>query len=300
MQPITQRAAIQNVLLWCARLTWVVLPITTGNAFTDALQHWSTAPKIVAGILLWAVWAAGLVALLAPRPWGLTLLRVAAPAATLTTIVTVWSTSSGSASLAIGWSVLATVLALAPPVSLAAGNALAYGDELRFPLRIPTPLLLLPVPIAVLLIAAGAVTGPLLIADERLLIGVPALIVGWPVAAFLVRSLHALSRRWLVLVPAGVVVVDPLILTDPALMRREQVVALGRTVDDPSLARALDLRLGARRGSVTIRLREPYEFARRLGRTGTALAETDVVLVAPTQVTQMLDIASTRRLAVRG
>jgi len=300
MQPTTQRAAIQNVLLWCARLTWAVLPITTGNAFTDALQQWSTAPKIVAGILLWAVWAAGLVALLAPRPWGLTLLRVAAPAATLTTIVTVWSTSNASASLAIGWLLLATVLALAPPVALAAGNALAYGDELRFPLRIPTPLQVLPVPLAVLLIASGAVTGPLLIADERFVVGIPALIVGWPLAAFLIRSLHALSRRWLVLVPAGVVVVDPLILTDPALMRREQIVSLGRTVDDPSLARSLDLRLGARHGSVTITLHEPYEFARRLGRTGTALAETDVVLVAPIQVAQMLEVASTRRLAVRG
>ena len=65
-------------------------------------------------------------------------------------------------------------------------NALAYGDEVRFPLHIPTPLLFLPVPLAVVQlllvspdllgcpaclsgVAAGAATGEAVLAGSNLL-----------------------------------------------------------------------------------------------------------------------------------
>ena len=69
---------------------------------------------------------------------------------------------------------------------------MAYGDEIRFPLRIPLSLFLGPVPLAVLLIAAGVSAGPLLLADGRYVVGVVATVVGLPIAAALARSLHAL------------------------------------------------------------------------------------------------------------
>src|SRR2546423_9333287 len=137
------------VWLWCARAAWAVLPLTTGNALADALRGWSTGPARLATVLLWMAWAAGLLALFAPRPWSLTMLRVAGPLGVTCVVLAVTSTSAASAVLAIASVAVAVTLALSPAVARAAGNALAYGNEERFPLRIPTPLLLGPVPIAV-------------------------------------------------------------------------------------------------------------------------------------------------------
>jgi hypothetical protein len=283
--------------LWCARVSWAALPLTAGVALSDALDDWSDVPALVAAVLLWVAWVAGLVALLAPRPWGLTLLRVVAPCAVLVALASVTSTDAADAALAIVSALVAAGFALSPPVAQATGNALAYGDEVRFPLRIPLPLLLAPVPLAVLIIAAGIAAGPLLLADGRIVVGSLALVVGLTAAAFLARSVHSLSRRWLVLVPAGLVVVDPLILVDPVLMVREDVATVAPTSPAPLLDRALDLRLGSSAGSVTIALRAPVSFARRSGRTGGTLVDADVVLIAPTRRAQLLALARGRRMA---
>jgi len=179
-------------------------------------------------VLLWTAWAAGLLALLAPRPWGLTLLRVAAPIAVACTVLSITSTGAAPAAIAIASSVLAAALALSDPVAAAAGNALAYGDEVRFPMRIPTPLLIGPVPLAIALAAAGAVAGPLLLADANVITGIACTIVGVSIAWLVVRSLDALSHRWVVLVPAGIAIVDPLTLLEPVLVRRDAVSRVQR------------------------------------------------------------------------
>src|SRR4029077_10912408 len=79
--------------LWCARLAWVLLPVSVGAALSDALDSWSTGPARVATVLAWSAWSLGLVALLAPRSWGLTALRVLAPAAVVVAVLAAWSTS---------------------------------------------------------------------------------------------------------------------------------------------------------------------------------------------------------------
>jgi hypothetical protein len=289
---------MQNLWLWCARLLWVSLPITAAPAIADALGGWSSAPATVAAVLLWLAWAISLLALFAPRPWGLTFVRVAAPSGVAITILCAPAASGGAAAVAIAFMLAAAAVALSPIVAQFAGNALAYGDEVRFPLRIPLPLLCAPVPIAIALVTAGVATGPLLLADGRVVAGVVAVVLGIPLAAFLARSLHALSRRWLVLVPAGLVVVDPLILVDPAMMRRQQVSDVAAMAPAPDLDHALDLRLGAP-GGITIRLAEILPFARRRGRTDGAIVTTDTVLVAPTRRAAFLDAAGTRRLSRR-
>ena len=101
------------------------------------------------------------------------------------------------------------------------------------------------------------------------------------------------------MVPAGVVIVDPLILLDPVLMVRADVLGIGPTVPDPALARALDLRLGSRVGSLTIALSEPTSFSRRRGRTDGAMVDTDIVLIAPIRRAEVLTTADGRHLAKR-
>jgi hypothetical protein len=286
------------VSLWCARLTWVLLPVSAGGALSDALAGWSTAPASVAAVLLWAAWAIGLVALLAPRPWGLTALRIFAPAAVVLAVASVASTSAGSAVLAVSSSIVASGFALSSPVAQAAGNSVAYGDEVRFPLRIPVSLLLGPVPLAVVLVGAGATAGPLLIADGRTLIGLVVTPLGFAIAFPLIRSLHALARRWLVLVPAGIVLVDPITLADPVLMRREHIAGLRREqTASPTASGALDLRLGTRAGTIALTLHQPQSFARRRGRRDSELRAAEVVLVSTVRPAAVVATAGERRIA---
>ncbi len=282
---------------WVARVAWVLLPISVGGALADAIAGWSTAPARVAAVLTWAAWTLGLVALLSPRPWGLTALRVLAPSAVAVAVAAFPSTSAGSAALAVCSSAVACGLALSAPIAIAASNSIAYGDERRFPLRIPASLFAGPLPLAVALVAVGTVAGPLLLADGHYLTGVPVTAVGFALAFVSVRSLHGLSRRWLVLVPAGLVIVDPLTLLDPVLMRREHIARFGRTDAGAPPDDRFDLRLGAAAGSVVIELVEPQWFARRRGRRDADVREEAVVLVATAQPDALVELAGERRIA---
>jgi hypothetical protein len=269
--------------------------VSCGTAYADALDGWATAPAAVAAALLWLAWAGGLFALFAPRPWGLTLLRVVAPLGVVCAAATFAGASAGVALLAVGSTGMAALFALSAPVNEAAGNALAYGDEVRAPLRIPTPLLLGPVPLGVLLLGACIATGPIALADGRIPLGVVALIIGLPVAFAGVRSLHTLAKRWLVVVPAGLTLVDPLTLLDPVLIRRQQVTALHRAPGAVS-AGALDLRLGTLPGSVEIDCATPIAFARRKGRAQADIVERDSVRIAVVRADALLAFAASRRI----
>jgi hypothetical protein len=284
------------IWLWCTRVIWALLPATTGTALGDATSSWSNGPARAAAVILWVVWAAGLYALFAPRPWGLTLLRVVAPCGAVCVVGSATATSAAAAALALSGAACAMVLALSAPVAMATANALAYGAERRFVLRIPTPLLFGPIPVAVMLTGFGAVTGPLLLADGRDVAGALATIVGIPLAALVVRALHPVSCRWFVLVPAGVAIADPLTLTEPVLVRREQIVSLRRTATAKLPASALDLRLGTLAGGVRIELSEPVEFGRRQGRADAEIISTQLLAVAVVRADAALAQARQRRI----
>ncbi len=284
------------IWLWFSRVVWALLPVTTGTALGDATQSWSTAPARLAAVLLWLAWTAGLFALFAPRPWGLTLLRVVAPCGFVCVVLSATSTTATSAALALAGSGIAAVSVLSAPVAAATANALAYGHEQRFGLRIPAPLLLGPIPVAVALIGLGATSGPLLVADGRYLVGVPLTIVGFAVAALVARALHPLSCRWLVLVPAGIAVADPLTLTEPVLVRREHIASLRRSAKTSLPTEALDLRLGTLAGGVEMVLSEPVEFGRRRGRADAEIVATQLVEVAVVRADDAIAQARRRRI----
>src|SRR5947207_1108240 len=271
------RRPIAPMTLWLVRLAWAALPLTAGPAAGDALAGWSTPPRTLAEVLLWAAWVTSLVALLAPHPIGLTVVRVVAPVFALLAAIVAATQSADAARVVVALvaTVVAGVLVVAlPAVSFACANGVAYGDERRYPLRTPPVLWLGPLPVAPLLVAAGLAGGPLLLADGRIIAGVVSLVVGFLVAALAARSLHSLSRRWAVLVPAGLVLVDAMTLPDPVLFQRERILSLQamprRMVPPPG---ALDLRLGARGGSMTMTLDRPTEMLqtrRGLGSASTA------------------------------
>jgi hypothetical protein len=274
------------------------MPLTAGSAASHALGDWTAPPRVVAVTFLWLAWGAGLVALLAPRPSGLTVVRVVAPAFFVLAVAAAIAddaTTAAALGAVVGTGAAAAAVA-DPAVALASANGAAYGDERRHPLRTPPALYLAPLPLARALAVAGPVAGPLLLADGELVWGLVALVVGVPLAALAFRSLQVLVRRWLVVVPAGLVVVDPMTLSDPVLVARRQLRAVhGRPATAPLDPQTVDLRLGATLGTVEIVLDGALDVVRRgrRARPDDTLRPTSIVVAVAARAA-LLALAASR------
>ena len=214
---------MERLLPWLVRGLWAGLPFTTGPALAAALDSVSRPVQLVASTLLWLGWAVGMVATFAPHPLALTALRVVAPAAVVAAVAA--AVADEPSALAVAWAAVACAWAFAPAIGASCVNGPAYPNERRFLLRPPGPLLAGPLPLAWVLSVAGVAAGPLLLAARQWVLGGVVLLVGWPVALLLLKSIHNLSRRWAVFVPAGVVLHDPVVLFDPTLFRRQDITA---------------------------------------------------------------------------
>jgi len=293
----------EPVRLLPVRVVWLALPLVAGPAASSALDGWRDAPRVTGAALLWITWGVGLVALLAPRPIGLTAVRVAAPAFVVCAIAIAIDGSASTLETigAVGGTIAAAVLVADPAVALEAANGVAYGEERRFPLRTPTALYLVPVPLARAVVAAGIAAGPLLVADEQWALGAVALVVGLPLAWLAWRSLMLLASRWLVAVPAGFALVDPMTLADPVLMQRRNLRGVHARPGTAPIERGVtDLRLGATLGTVQIDLDGEVDLVR--GGRGARQNETlrpRGVLVAVTGRGELLERARAPRAAFR-
>jgi hypothetical protein len=282
---------------WPARVTWLVLPVVLGPALGDALDDASRPVEVVASVGLWVGWAAVLVAALVPTTVSLTALRVATPAAVVAGVAAIVADGASTATIVGLVGALVTALAAFWPgtgEAFVAGSS--YGDERRMPLRVPGPLLAGPLVLLWTLAAAGVAAGPLLLAARQWIAGAAALAVGLPAAAVAIRSLHTLARRWLVFVPNGVVVHDPLTLAEPVLLRRADVRSFGPAPADTA---ALDLTRGALGLALEVTLAPPVSVVLAGGgRSDVSEATTAAaLLVAPTRPGAVLTEARRRRLA---
>lgn len=227
MHTVGKSRAVPDPGPWPLRAVWLVAPLTAGPAFAAALDPARHGFRTVASVGLWALWAATLAAMLVPRDVTLTAVRVVVPASV---VAAGWAASGGAGPVAglvaIAGTVLAAALALAPGTTDAFVDGGSYGTERRWALRTPAPLLLGPVPLAWLVAVAGAAAGPVLLAAGHWTLGTVLLVVGWPLAAAAARALHTLSRRWVVLVPAGLVLHDPL-AGEALLFPRNTIARLG-------------------------------------------------------------------------
>jgi hypothetical protein len=189
--------------------------------------------------------------------------------------------------------VVVTLVALAPETAEVFVDGSSYGDERRLPLRTPAPLLAGPVELAWLAVVAPAV-GALLLAAGQWVAGGLVLVAGVPLAVLGARSLHSLARRWLVFVPAGLVVHDALALAEPALFRRQVIRSLAAAEAGTT---ALDLTAGAAGLALELALTAPVAVvpASRRG-TPAELTETEAVLVTPGRPGRVLAEARRRRI----
>jgi hypothetical protein len=238
-------------------------------------------------------WAAGLIATLVPSPASLTVVRVLAPGAPVAAVAAaVAGADAVAAVVAIAVGVLVVVIAFTAEVGQAFVQASAYGDEARFLLRPPGPLVAGPLELAWLVLAATT-AGPLLLAARAWVAGTIVTIIGLAIVVSLVRRFHRLSLRWLVFVPAGVVVRDPLGLSDTAMFRRAAVAAVRLA---PVTTVATDLTGKALGPAVEVTLTTPANvmmagtFADRSGHTVTVGA----LLLSPSRPGRLLAEAERR------
>lgn len=284
---------------------WLVLPFTAGDTIDAALAGRAPLARWLVGLGAWALWTLGAVVLALPRTTSLTVARFVMPAGlAATAAAAIVAAASGgetpAAATAVGVAVagVATVLTLSAPFADRAVNGSSYGAERRFALR-PTAAMVTVAPLLWVIVAGAVATGPLLVAAGVVLPGVAAWVVGWMVAVVVVRRAHILARRWLVLVPAGVVVHDPLVLTDSLLVQRRTLAGLGPA---PANTTARDLTGGAFGLALEIRVSEPTSFLtnaarREAGGSRTALGEqVNAVLVAPSRPGAVVREAEARRL----
>ncbi len=287
---------------WATAAIWLLLPFTAGPSFGDALDPRSRAVQVVATLGLWGLWGIGLAAALVTSTVSLTAIRIIGPASLAAAAWAALVVPDGAdlpEAVALGVTALVTVVVLSAPVGDRFVNGSSYGDERRLALRPPGVLLLGPIELTWAAVVVGAAAGPMLLAARQWVIGGVALVVGGVVVVVGVRVLHVLAQRWLVFVPAGVVVHDRMALSDALLVQRQRIAGMGAAPADTT---ATDLTVGALGLALEIDLTAPETIlpaaTRRLTgpRPEVGFVEVDAVLVAPTRPGWVLAEARRRRL----
>ncbi|HSH22523.1 MAG TPA: hypothetical protein VK975_00485 [Acidimicrobiales bacterium] len=290
------RPSVTAGLPWALRALWLALPFTAGTVLAGALDETSVPVRTTASLGAWLAWAVVVLALLVAHPVSLTVVRVVAPAALAATLAAAAGGRAGGLASAFGVTMSVAVVALAflPETGTWLVNGASYGDERRHLLRPPSALVAGPVPLAWLVLVAAVTGGPLLLAAGRWVAGALALLVGVPVAVVSARALHALSQRWAVLVPAGLVLKDHLTVVDAVLLRRTDIEVLAPA---PAGTDSLDLTAGARGVALEARLHEAIPLIRvRPGRRQGEPGRSAALRFSPTRPGTVLVEARARRV----
>lgn len=282
---------------WPARALWVALALLSGRALDDALVGRSTAVRLVVLIGLGLWWTAGLVALLVPRSIALTGLRIVVPGGLTAAVVTavVGPTVDVADAVTVGVAALATLSVLVPWIGDAWVDGSSYGPERRLLLRPPILFSAFMAPLTWLMVLVGVAAGPLLVAAQQWVAGIVAVVIGWAVAVAGTHSLHQLTRRWVVLVPTGLVIHDAFTMPEPQLILRTMITRLGPALIDTD---SDDLTAGASGLAIQLDLAEPVDLLLRDGARATRTRATASLLFTPSRPKHLLDAAADRKIPV--
>ena len=205
----------QRVIVGFAITAWVGLALTA--PWHTGGDNRSLAVSIVLATWGWALWVAVAIALLVPSPLSVTAIRIITPLAVVCSLTAV-------SPIAIFASVLMFVVSMSSLFTDIMVQGGAYGDERRFALRTPMPYFA-PAFVAWAALTFALVGGSLLTAARVLWLGVPLVVLGVVMARFVPRRLHRLARRWLVIVPAGIVIHDHLVLAETMMSPKGNVIS---------------------------------------------------------------------------
>lgn len=275
---------------------WIIQPFLAGALLNQALEDTSASFGDTVEGASWVLWLAILVSLMARLPVTLAVARIGV-AGSLP--VSVWAAveaqSTTAAILGTAGSLAATAAVLAPGVADCFIDGAGYGDERRFALRAPGPVLITLVVPAWAVVVAGSTAGPLLLADQRWLTGAVVAVVGFPAAALAFNALYRLTRRFIVLVPNGLVLHDRTVLREPVLFARSEIVGLAPA---PAGTDAVDLTASALGLALELRLSAAATLPLVSGRSSTHERRVTALLISPTRPADVMRTAEQRGIAI--
>ena len=289
---------LARVLPWVARIAWILVATVGGAALEAAVEDRSSGVRWTVAIGAWTVFGVVAAALLIPSVRSLTVARLGAPLAPVAAVVAGFAGASGAE---VALLAVPAIIAVAAIFSAEVGRwmvqASAYGDEDRLPLRSPVPAGTAAV-VSWIIWAAAVIAGPLLLAARNLVVGIPIAIVAIAATILVGPRWHKMSRRWLVLVPAGVVVHDPIVLADTLMVRSDQLLGMGLARTDTEAA---DLTGPASGYAVQIDTSETVStvFAFTPQEPNGKAIHMTGFLVAPTRPGEALRLAAKRHLPIR-
>jgi len=235
---------VQSV--WLARVTWLALAVVPGALSVpefsgEALRASDNVGRVSAMVLLWLAWAVVAFGMIVLHPLSLAAVRWLSPMIA----VHVWwmaliaddAPEVWARLAAVGCALVAVVVMLRADFGARHVQAAAYGHERRHLLRPPVAVML---PSALVWLVAWALGAVALHVEPSVATAVAALASAL-VAAFGWRRVSVLARRWLVFVPAGIAVHDPLMLRDTFMVRRHDVRAVGAADKSPSSDDSFDI-----------------------------------------------------------
>ena len=225
------------------------------------------------GVVAWILWAVVAIGTWIHHPISLTTVRCLAPIVVFYSAVYALSESLNSLNIAVvTCGIISLMLMFTADYGSAHVQAGAYGNERRFLLRIPAPVVL-PTLITWAVFATVLVVLENAVQSENYVLGIPLLLALIAMSWKFAPQMHRLSKRWLVRVPAGWVVHDDLMLAENLLIRSHNLVAINFALADSD---ALDLSGMTRGVPIQISLREMTDV--RLSQLGARLLKTMDVL----------------------
>lgn len=268
-----------------------------GRALDGALAGASSGRHDTVLALAGVGWLAGVIALAVPAVVSLTAARTIVPAATpVATVTWIGGADATDGALFLAIAVMAGLVVLSAELGRVFVQASAYGDEERHVLRAPTAYLAAAV-LAWCVVAAGAIAGGALLAASRWVVGAPVAAVALASGAWAWPRWHRLTRRWLVVVPVGVVVHDHLVLGETLMIRRQELRSLRLA---PAGTEAADLTGPAAGHAIEILTHEPVTaiFASTPHEPRGRTIHLTGCLVAPTRPGRALRSVGDRRMPV--
>ncbi|HEY0519699.1 MAG TPA: hypothetical protein VGC84_09415 [Ilumatobacteraceae bacterium] len=238
--------------LWGPRIIWLIIGVAGAWSIGESLDSRSSLVRTTVTFCAWILWGAGVVALMVPSTLGLTVMRMLVALA-CGTAITSWADGASSAAGAsfVACALIGAMLVGSADFGTECVQSSAYGDERRFLLR-PPAAFLPPVVLAGLLWVATAIAAPLLLGARQWVVGLVVAAAAALLTVALIPRFNTLSGRWLVMVPAGVVVHDEVVLGETFMVARADIVDIELALEDTEAA---DLTGPAGGHAVEIRLR---------------------------------------------
>ncbi len=288
---------LRRIVPWLLRAGWVIVLLVGGAAIDGALADTADGPAAATRWLALAGWILGVAAMAVPAATTLTATRVlvplTVPAAALTWIA---GADAVDAAAFLGVGIITSVVSGSAALGREFVQASAYGDEDRHLLRPPVAYLMVAT-LAWSIWAATLMVTAVLAARSEALWAIVAGLVAVVGGVVLFPRWHRLARRWIVLVPVGIVVHDHVVLAETLMLRRQEIARLGLA---PAGTDAADFTGPTSGHAVEIRLAESVTAIVSLvpgAPSGSAIHLTGC-LVAPTRPGQVLSAAASRRFPV--